>query len=296
MSFFGIWFVAARPHTLSASVVPVAVGSALAAADGAFGWGLFLLCVVGAVLVQVGANFTDEYADHDATASAHKYLAPHKVIARGLLSHGAVRLGALAVFGAATLIGIWLVWKTGWPLLVVCLVSLAVAYAYSAGPLPLGDYAAGEALVFVIMGPVMVGASYYVQAGDFSWGTLWAALPVGALVSAILVVNNLRDEEEDRRNGRRTLVTVFGAAPVRAAYLGLLLLAFGSPLAAILLGEAGPWLALPWLTLPPALRVALLVSRGRERDTLHRALKSTSALHLLFGLALTAGLLLEGVA
>jgi 1,4-dihydroxy-2-naphthoate octaprenyltransferase len=288
------WFVAARPHTLSASLVPIVVGSAFAAAEGKFAWHLFVLTLVGAVLVQIGANFTDEYADHGATASAHKYLAPHKVIARGLLSHTAVRLGAVAVFGAATLIGIWLVRHTGWPLLAVCLVSLAVAYAYSAGPLPLGDYALGEVLVFVIMGPVMVMATYYVQAGLFSWSTLWVALPVGALVSAILVVNNLRDEEEDRSHGRRTVATVFGAGPVWWGYQALLALAFATPLAALGVGERSAWLALPWLTLPLALRVAALVRRGRDRDTLHRALKGTSALHLLFGLALTAALIAPG--
>ena len=138
------WIVAARPHTLSASVVPVLVGSALAVSEDGFSWAVFALVVAGAVLVQVGANFTDEYADHRTTDSAHKYLAPHKVIARGLLRATAVRNGALAVFAVATLIGSWLVWRTGWPLLAVCLVSITVAYAYSAGPWPLGDYALSE--------------------------------------------------------------------------------------------------------------------------------------------------------
>ena len=290
------WFLAARPHTLSASVVPVLVGSAMAAAAGGFAWGVFALTVVGAVLVQIGANFTDEYADHGSTASAHKYLAPHKVIARGLLTHRAVRLGALIVFGAATSIGLWLVWRTGWPLLVVCLVCLAVAYAYSAGPFPLGDYALGEVLVFAVMGPLMVGATYYVQTLHLTWEVIWVSLPVGALVAAILVANNLRDEAEDRRNGRRTLVTVFGAGALRAAYLGLLLLACATPAALMLTGRWGAWLALPWLTLPLLVRVVHWIVTGRDRDTLHRALKGTSALHLLFGLALAVGLLAEGPA
>lgn len=290
-----IWFVAARPHTLSASVVPVLVGSALAAAEGRFGWLVFALTLIGALLVQVGANFTDEYADHDTTASVHKYLAPHKVIARGLLSHRAVRTGALVVFSAATAIGVWFVMNTGIGLLLVCLGCLLVAYAYSAGPFPLGNYALGELLVFIVMGPVMVGATYYVQARAFDWGVIWVSLPVGALVAAILVVNNLRDEAEDRRNGRRTLATVFGPAMLRGGYLGLALLAFIMPALLIAHGVWGAWLALPWLTAPLLLRVAAWVVRGRDRDTLHRALKGTSALHLLFGLALALAVLIDGM-
>lgn len=287
------WLVAARPHTLSASLVPVVVGSALALRAGEFLWGLFGLTLLGSLLVQVGANLTDEQADHGATASAHKFPAPHKVIARGLLSRGAVRVGAAVAFGVATLIGAFLVWRTGWPLLAACLASLAVAYGYSAGPFPLGDYALGEVLVFFVMGPLMVGATFYVQTGWVGWEALWFSLPVAGLVAAILVANNLRDEEEDLRNGRRTLVTVFGGGIVRLGYQALVLLAFLTPAAALPAGRGGPWLFLPWLTLPLALRVSLMILRGRDRETLHRALKGTSALHLAFGLLWAAALVAE---
>ena len=289
--YFRIWFAAARPHTLSASLVPVVVGGALAATR-FDGW-LFLLILVAALLVQIGTNLTDEYADHQSTASAHKYLAPHKVIARGLLSQRAVRIGAWSAFAAATVMGAWLVWRTGWPLLVVCLLALAAAYAYSAGPFPLGDYALGEAVVFVMMGPVMVGGTYYVLTGNFGWDILWVGLPVAGLVTAILMANNLRDEREDRRNGRRTVATVFGARAVRIAYHLMLLLAYLCLPAAVAGGAHTAWLMLPWLTLPPALLVAGWIRTGRERDTLHRALRGTSALHLLFGLILAAALVAE---
>ena len=289
--YFRIWFTAARPHTLSASLVPVVVGGALAATR-FDGW-LFLVVLMAALLVQIGTNLTDEYADHQATASVHKYLAPHKVIARGLLSQQAVRFGAWAAFAAATVMGAWLVWRTGWPLLLVCLLGLAAAYAYSAGPFPLGDYALGEPVVFVMMGPVMVGGTYYVLTGQFGWDILWVGLPVAGLVTAILMANNLRDEREDRRNGRRTIATVFGARAVRAAYHLMLLLAYLCLPAAVAGGAHTAWLMLPWLTLPLALRVAGWIRAGRERDTLHRALRGTSALHLLFGLILAAALVAE---
>lgn len=293
-SLLRIWLAAARPHTLSAAVVPVLVGSALAAAEGPFlGW-VFALTLLGALLVQVGANLTDEYADHGATASAHKYPAPHKVIARGLLSEAQVKRGALAVFGAATLVGLVLVLRGGWPLLVVCLVALLLAWAYSAGPLPLGDLALGELLVFVAMGPLMVVATTYVQTLHWSALALWHALPVGALVTAILIVNNLRDAEEDARNGRRTLVTVWGEPPVQRLYLALLGGAYLVPAVAVAAGWNAPWVLLTWLTLPLAARAVRLVRSG-EQVQRHRGLKATSALHAAYGLLLAVALLVGGL-
>jgi len=288
------WIAASRPHTLSAAAVPVAVGSALAAGQGQFAWSLCGLTLLGALLVQIGTNFTDEFADHGATASAHKFHAPHKVIARGLLSVRAVKLGTGVVFALATLIGLRLVLLTGWPLLAVCVVSLVCAVGYSAGPLPLGDFALGEAIVFVLMGPVMVVSTVYVQTRSWEALALGYSLPVGALVTAILMANNLRDEQEDRAHGRRTLVTVFGARAVRRAFLALLVLAFATPLVALLAGWASAWLLLPWLSLPLAAHVLRLLRSEGERERLHAALKGTSGLHLLYGLLLTAALLLDG--
>jgi 1,4-dihydroxy-2-naphthoate octaprenyltransferase len=274
-------------------VVPVIVGMALAVSRGAADWSLFALTLAGALLVQIGANLTDEVSDHTATDSVRKYPAPHKVIARGLLSPQQVRLGAGVCFAAATAIGLWLVAQTGWPLLVLCLFSLLVAYGYSAGPFPMGDYAVGEILVFVFMGPVIVGGTYFVQRLEIDGAVLLHSLPVAALVTAILVANNLRDREEDAENGRRTLVTLHGDRVVRYGYLGLLLIAYGAPFAAILLGWGGPVLALPWLTIPLAARVLLWVLSAQDRDTLHKALRTTSALHFAYGMLLATAIVMD---
>ena len=287
----GVWYRAIRPFTLSASVVPVVVGSALAWHYGAGNGWLFVLVLLGSVLVQSGTNLIDEYADHVHGGRAGKKIqAPYKVIALGLLSPRTVFWGALSCFGIATLIGIYLVLRTGWPLALVCLASLAVAYGYSAGPWPLGNFGLGEPLVFVFMGPVMVLSSFYVQVQTVNWVAVWLSVPVGCLVTAILVVNDLRDREEDQQSGKVTLVTLWGRQPVIWLYDVLLLVAFGSVVLLVVSG-VGSWMWLaPLLALPRGVAVSKLVQYGSERAVLHHALQGTAKLHLQFGLLLALAL------
>jgi 1,4-dihydroxy-2-naphthoate octaprenyltransferase len=286
----GVWYQAIRPFSLSASVVPVVVGSVLASRYGAFDGLLFTLVLLGSLLVQSGTNLVDEYADHAEGHAAGKIQAPYKVIALGLLTPSAVRRGALTCFGIATVIGISLVLRTGWPLVVVCVASLLVAYGYSAGPQPLGALGLGEPLVFIFMGPVMVLSSFYVQVGALYWPVVWLSIPVGCLVTAILVVNNLRDVDEDQCTGKATLATVWGQQAAVWVFCGLLVVAFGS-LAWLVMSGTGSWLWLaPFLVLPQGLRVAKLVRQGRERAILHQALRGTASLHLRFGLLLAVAL------
>jgi 1,4-dihydroxy-2-naphthoate octaprenyltransferase len=286
-----VWYRAIRPFTLSASVVPVVVGNALAWHYGTFRWWLFVLVLLGSVLVQCGTNLIDEYADHVHGGSAgHKIQAPYKVIALGLLAPRAVFWGALTCFGIATLIGIFLVLRTGWPLALICLASLAVAYGYSAGPWPLGNFGLGEPLVFVFMGPVMVLSSFYVQVQALYWVVFWLSVPVGCLVTAILVVNNLRDRDEDQQSGKVTLVTRWGRRPAIWLYDVLLLVAFSSVVVLVLSGlGAWIWLA-PLLSLPRGIAVTKMVQYGTERAILHQALQGTAKLHLQFGLLLALAL------
>lgn len=287
----GTWYWAIRPFTLSASVVPVVVGSALAVHYGTLNWFLLVLVLLGSVLVQGGTNLTDEYADHAAGKAAGKKIqAPYKVIARGLLTPPQVLAGALTCFGLAALIGVYLVLRTGWPLALVCVASVAVAYAYSAGPYPLGNLGLGEPLVFVFMGPVMVLASFYVQTHTLTWPAVWVSLPVGCLVTAILVVNNLRDVEEDQQSGKVTLVALWGRQPVIWLHGLLLAVAFGSVVLLVLSG-VGSWVWLaPLLVLPRGVAVAKMVRQGTERAVLHHALQGTARLHLHFGLLLALAL------
>jgi 1,4-dihydroxy-2-naphthoate octaprenyltransferase len=286
----GIWYWAIRPFSMSASVVPIVVGSVLASRYGTFDAVLFILMLLASMLVQSGTNLVDEYADHAQGQTAGKVLAPYKVIARGLLTPQAVRWGATACFGVAALIGVVLVLRTGWPLALVCLASVAVAYGYSAGPWPLGELGLGEPLVFLFMGPVMVISSFYVYTQTWSWPVIWLSIPIGCLVTAILVVNNLRDVDEDLQHGKASLATIWGIQVASWVYCGLLVVAFGS-LVAMVLSGTGAWIWLaPFLVLPQGMSVAKKVWQGGERAILHQALQGTAALHLRFGLLLAVAL------
>ena len=286
-----IWYQAIRPFSLGAAIVPVVVGSALAMHTGRWSGWLFLLMLCGSILVQCGTNLVDEYADHDEGLVQHKVQAPYKVIARGLLSRQQVRQGACTCFGVAALIGVYLVSRTGWPLGLVCLASVAVAYGYSAGPYPLGKLAIGEPLVFLFMGPVMVLATFYVQTHTLTWPAVWLSLPVACLVTAILVVNDLRDVEEDQHSGKVTIVTLWGRPCIARLFLLLLAIAFGSLIVLVASGT-GSWLWLaPLLLLPQGIKVARLVWQQTDRSVLHQALRGTAQLHLRFGLLLGLGLL-----
>jgi 1,4-dihydroxy-2-naphthoate octaprenyltransferase len=286
------WVLASRPFSLTASVAPVLVGSALAFRAGGFDVVRFLLVLVGSVLVQVGTNLVDEYADHLRPAGEHKLPAPYKVIARGMLSPGEVRAGALAAFGLAALIGLYLVLTTGWPLLALCLASLGAAYFYAGGPRPLGDLGLGWPLVFVFMGPVMVAGSYYALTGRFSAEGWLFGVPVGCLVTAILAANDLRDFEEDLAAGRTTPVVRFGLKFGRLAWTFLVGGAFIC--LAILAFSFGPALLLPLTAAVPAVQTARQVWSARTRPERAAVLPRTAVLHGWLGLLTAAGLAAGG--
>jgi 1,4-dihydroxy-2-naphthoate polyprenyltransferase len=288
-----VWYQAIRPFSLGASIVPVVVGSALAMHAGSFSWFIFFLVLLGSILVQCGTNLVDEYADHQDGIAQHKVQAPYKVIARGLLSRQQVQQGAFICFGMAALIGVYLVTRAGWPLGLVCIASVAVAYGYSAGPYPLGKLAIGELLVFIFMGPVMVLSTFYVQTHTLTWPAVWLSLPVACLVTAILVANDLRDVEEDQHSGKITIVTLWGRPSISWLFLLLLAVSFGS-LVILVASGIGSWLWLaPLLLLPQGIKIAQLVWQQTERPILHQALRSTAQLHLRFGLLLALTLALS---
>lgn len=287
------WLRAIRPFTLPASVVPVLVGTALAIHDGHFDGLRFALTLLGSILVQIGTNLVDEYTDHVKGGSQGKLLAPYKVIALGLLSPQAVRAGAILSFGVATIIGLYLVMITSWSLLLFCAASLLVAYGYSAGPMPLGNVGLGQPLVFVFMGLLMVMATYYVQTTTLTRGALVAAVPVACLVTAILVVNDLRDIDEDRQAGKVTPVSHFGQGFGLGTFLLLVVGAYVSVLLWVVARPALLPILLVLLALPKAITTTRLIRSGDMRATLNQALRGSAQLHLQFGVLLALGLVIS---
>ena len=287
------WLRAIRPFTLPASIVPVLVGTALAFRDGSFKSWRFVLTLLGSMLVQVGTNLVDEYIDHEKAGSQGKLLAPYKVIALGLLSPQAVRAGAVLSFGMATVIGLYLVLVTNWALLLFCAASLLVAYTYSAGPIPLGNVGLGQPLVFIFMGLLMVMATYYVQTATVTRQALLAAWPVACLVTAILVVNDLRDIEEDRQTGKITPVSRFGVGFGLGTFLLLVGGAYLSVLLWVLVQPALYPVLLVLLALPQTYSVIRLIRSGETRATLNQALRGSAQLHLHFGVLLALGLVIS---
>jgi 1,4-dihydroxy-2-naphthoate polyprenyltransferase len=287
------WLWAIRPFTLPASVVPVLVGTALAFHDGHFAGARFVLTLLGSMLVQIGTNLVDEYTDHEKSGSQAKLLAPYKVIALGLLSPQAVRAGAVLSLGVATGIGLYLVLVTSWVLLLCCAASLLVAYSYSAGPVPLGNVGLGQPLVFIFMGLLMVMATYYVQTATLTGQALLAALPVACLVTAILVVNDLRDIEEDRQTGKTTPVSRFGAGFGLGTFVLLVAGAYVSVVLWVIARPAFFPMLLVLLALPQAYSTTRLIRSGGTRTTMNQALRGSAQLHLQFGVLLALGLVIS---
>jgi 1,4-dihydroxy-2-naphthoate octaprenyltransferase len=286
----GVWLEAARPRTLPAAIAPIGVGWAVALHEGSASSVVAAVCLLTALLLQVGANLANDVFDFERGADATGRLGPPRATQRGLVSPEAMRRAAFAVLALAATVGTLLIAQGGWPIAVAGALALAAAAAYTGGPWRLGYHGLGDLTVFVFFGGVGVVGSHYVQALSLSSVAVVAAVPVGLLATAILVVNNLRDLETDHRAGKRTLAVMMGERATRWYYVALVL---GAPLwvlAAWALGGLPPGAllclaAVPWLGLACA---HLLSTRG---GALNPLLPRTARLSLAFG-----GLLAVGIA
>jgi 1,4-dihydroxy-2-naphthoate octaprenyltransferase len=289
------WLLAARPKTLPAAAAPVLVGTAAAVNEGVFRLGPALAALLGALLIQIGTNLANDVFDYKKGADAAGRLGPLRVTQAGLLTPAQVMVGTWVTFGLVALIGVYLIWAGGWPILIVGLLSIASGVAYTGGPFPLGYHGLGDLFVFLFFGIAAVCGTYYVQAGSVSTLALGAAVPMGALATAILVVNNLRDIATDRAVGKRTLAVRLGMRGARVEYALLLGVAYLSPLVTWLAGGVTPWGLAAWLSLPLAAQPLRLVMR-KEGRVLNQALAGTARLELVFGLAFSLGLILARLA
>lgn len=286
-----IWWLAARPKTLPAAAAPVIVGTSAAIADGKFQALPALAALLGAILLQIGANFANDVGDFQKGADTHERQGPLRVTQSGLLKPHQVEAGMWATFGLAALVGIYLTSVAGWPVILIGLFSILAALAYTGGPFPLGYYGLGELFVFLFFGLAAVAGTYFVQAGTVTALALWVSVPMGLLAVDILVVNNLRDIETDQAAGKKTLAVRLGAAGARIEYLLCMAVAYVIPIVIWLSGLASHWVLLAWLSLPLALPLVRMIYHEKGR-VLNQALAGTGRLELVFALLFSLGLIL----
>ena len=286
------WKLAVRLPTLTAAVAPVAVGTGAAIAEDAFDLLPMLAALFGALCLQIGANFANDVFDFKRGADTADRLGPPRATQMGFLSPREMMVGMWAVFGLAFLAGIYLVYVGGWPIVAVGLGSIAAAIIYTGGPWPIGYHALGDLFTFVFFGLVAVMGTYYVQAGELSWLSLIAALPMGCTVTLILVVNNLRDIPTDSRTGKTTLGVVLGDAGTRRWFTLLMLGALATPAAAIGYEVWWGWIATA-VAAPFGWKLLRSIWSGTEGRALNPVLKETARFNLLFGLVWALGLALS---
>jgi 1,4-dihydroxy-2-naphthoate octaprenyltransferase len=289
-----IWVMAARVRTLPAAIAPVLVGTSLALGGGRFDPIAFVAALLGAIFIQVGTNLSNDYSDARRGADTEDRLGPVRVTAGGLVPPRQVLLATYVTFGLAVLCGIYLVAVAGWGLIAVGAASILAGVLYTGGPRPYGYEGLGELFVFLFFGIVAVTGSYYVQVQHLPWQAFACAVPVGLLASAILVVNNVRDIDTDRRAGKRTLAVRLGRERTRVLYTAMLAIAFLTAPVTWPFGSMSAWLLLPWASLPLALSLIRVVRTRLDGPSLNGALARTGQLQLLFCLLFSAGILASG--
>jgi 1,4-dihydroxy-2-naphthoate octaprenyltransferase len=288
------WWLAIRPRTLPAAIGPVLVGLGVAIGAGVFVLGPALAALAVSLLLQVASNLANDLFDFRSGADTADRLGPPRAAALGLLSQRELAVGIAVVVGLSGLVGLYLVSVGGWPILLLGALAIVSAVAYTGGPWPYGYRGLGEVFVFVFFGPVAVAGTTWLQTLTPEPLALVASVPVGALITAILVVNNLRDIVQDRRAGKLTLAVRLGERGAVAEYGLLVAVAYLAPIV-LLLREAGLAVLLPLLSAPLALPLLRVVRAGGDPRRLNAVLAGTARLSLVFAALLALGLALPGL-
>ena len=289
-----VWLLAIRPATLPAAVGPVLVGLGAAIGSGAaFRLDTALACLAVALLLQIAANMANDLADFRRGADTPDRMGPTRVAAAGLMTERRLEVGIAFVIAASAVFGLYLAFVGGLGMLVLGALAVVSALAYTGGPWPYGYRGLGEVFVFAFFGLMAVAVTAYLQAGRIETVYLLAAIPMGALITGILVVNNLRDIPTDRAAAKRTLAVTFGEGFAKAEYYTMLVVAAVVPVALLVARLAGPVVLLPLLTglmVQPMVREVAAVGPESDRRRLNRVLAGTARLSLVYGVLFAAGL------
>lgn len=286
---FRVWLLALRPKTLWAAVAPVLMGTAMAFSDGKLHWPSAAVALLGALLIQIGTNFANDYFDYVHGADDGSRLGPTRATQAGWVTPRAMKHAFILVFALAFVLGLYLVWRGGWPIFVAGVLSILFGVLYTGGPFPLGYNGLGDLFVLIFFGPVAVGGTYYVQALDINSIVLIAGLAPGLISTAILTVNNLRDIHTDRAAGKKTLVVRFGVTFARWEYLLSFLLACLLPILLAVMKGGGYYSIITVGVLLAALPAIRTVFRESGSPVLNGVLADTGKLLLLYSVAFSVG-------
>ena len=290
-SKFQSWILASRPRTLPAALVPVMVGSALAIYQGIFFPAYSIVALLCSILIQIGTNFTNDLYDFLKGTDTKERKGPLRVLASGLISVKEMKWGIFLVFFTAFLLGLYLVYSVGLVILWIGILSIIAGLAYTAGPFPLAYNGLGDLFVFIFFGIVGTVGTYYLHAQQFTFLAFLISLPVGALITNILIVNNYRDIEEDKTAGKNTLAVLLGREFSRYEYVFFILISFFIPFLLHFKYDFNIWIFLPYITLPIAITLVKMIY-ALTGIQLNKTLELSAKFSAIYGLLLSIGIVL----
>ncbi|MCS7053454.1 MAG: 1,4-dihydroxy-2-naphthoate polyprenyltransferase [Ignavibacterium sp.] len=285
------WILASRPKTLAAAIVPVMVGSALAIKQGKFFFSYSLIALLCSILIQIGTNFTNDLFDYLKGADTKKRKGPLRVISAGLISVKEMKLGIIIVYVLTFILGLYLVFSTDMVILIIGILSIVAGILYTAGPYPLAYNGLGDLFVFIFFGIIGTMGTYYLHHQEFTILSFLSSIPVGALITNILIVNNYRDIEEDKLSGKKTLAVKFGKKFSRLEYIFFLSISLLIPVVFYLLFDFNYAILLPILSIPISIKLINMIFKYQGEE-LNKTLELSAKYSALYGLLFSIGLVL----
>ncbi|MCX7875032.1 MAG: 1,4-dihydroxy-2-naphthoate polyprenyltransferase [Melioribacteraceae bacterium] len=289
-SKFDAWILAIRPKTLPAAIMPVLVGTAIAIHDNKFKPVAALIALLCSLLIQIGTNLVNDLYDYLKGTDKKERIGPQRAAASGLLTVNELKFGIYLVFSLSFLLGIYLIAIAGWLVLLIGVLSIIAGIIYTAGPFPLAYNALGDIASFLFFGFIGTVGTYYVQANEITAFVFWASIPVGSLITNILVVNNYRDKEEDKLNGKKTLAVLFGETFSRFQYLIFMIASYSILFIVYFTFRKSIWVFLPILSLPISIKLIKMIYTFKGKE-LNKTLELTAKLSAIYGLLFAIGIL-----
>lgn len=285
------WILASRPKTLLAALVPVVVGTSIAINDNKFKLAAAITALICSFLIQIGTNFVNDLYDYLAGTDKSERLGPKRAVASGFLSVSEMKIGIALTFGLSFILGLYLVYITGWEILLLGVISIIAGIAYTAGPFPLAYNGLGDLASFLFFGLVGTVGTYYVQTQEITATVFWSSIPVGALITNILVVNNYRDRLEDLSNGKHTLAVLIGDKFTRIQYVLFMIISYLILIVVFATYKQSILVFLPLLSLPLSIKLIRMIYTLRGKE-LNKTLELTAKLSAIYGLLFAIGILL----